>query len=184
MLVEQSATLLAMTPHALTLLERAGRVCYQSEGDDAASFVRMIIDRGHESVLEHASATFSIVCSRGISHEIVRHRLASYSQESTRYVKYGDISIVEGQYTDKMLAAIKFAEEAYTEACGGGLSAQWARNVLPIGLKTQIVVTANFRQWRHMIRLRTASGAHPSIVALFEMIRDQLQGACKVVFDD
>lgn len=230
--VEQSAELLNITHHPLFLIERCGRVCYKSEdrlecescggsgevvyGHDleckapcpdclerAGRFVRMIIDRGHESVLEHANATFLFVTDRGISHEIVRHRLCAYSQESTRYCNYGnkdgEISVIrpvleakdestdlwannkDDQWRQDMYAA----EKSYLDLIKRGESPQWARSVLPTCLKTEIVVTANFRQWRHMLKLRAINKkAHPQIRQLFRMALDKLHNHVPVVFDD
>ena len=97
-IIEQSVVNLSCTPNALQMIERAGRTCYKSEdritSDSAENFVAGIVKLGHESVLEHANATFKIVTDRGVTHELVRHRIASYSQESTRYVKYDKIKVV------------------------------------------------------------------------------------------
>lgn len=220
-IVQQSATLLAMTPDPLLLLERCGRVCYKSEDkmdcpecggtqrkylhmsgqvteaweccpvclERASKFVKGIISRGHEAVLEHASATFLLVTDRGMTHELVRHRLASYSQESTRYCSYGnkgwEISVIEPagfvRGSDSMkrvwYKSMEAAELAYLDATAEGVEPQWARAVLPTCLKTEIAVTANFRQWRHMMGLRLgnkAGKAHPQIRALFGMILNGL----------
>jgi len=187
-IVEQSALLLAMTPEPCNLIERCGRVCYKSESKMAsgkgATFIHGLIRRGHTSVLEHASATFLLVTDRGITHELVRHRLCAFSQESTRYCNYGNknggITVIRPkvfepdspEYTDWFSVCTK-AEEEYLELIDRGKEPQWARSVLPTCLKTEIAVTANFRQWRHMLGLRlldSAGKAHPQIKELFEMI--------------
>lgn len=179
-------------------IELCGRVCYKSEDkiteDSAERFVRQIIKSGHESVLEHASITVRFVCDRGVSHEIVRHRIASYSQESTRYCNYdkdkfgGEISVVEpvdvGESMLDWKASCHGAEAAYKRMIRDHVSPQIARAVLPTCLKTELIMTANLREWRHFIRLRTAEGAHPQIRALAAELRDKLRSIVPVVFDD
>lgn len=179
-------------------IEMCGRVCYKSEdkiGDDSAEkFVRRIIKSGHESVLEHASITVRFICDRGVSHEIVRHRLASYSMESTRYCDYsrdkfgGEISIIEPVGGGDELALLKsscgYAESIYQYMIGAGVSPQMARAVLPTCLKTELIMTANLREWRHFLRLRTSEEAHPQIRELALKLRDKLREAVPVVFED
>lgn len=179
-------------------IEMCGRVCYKSEdkiGDDSAEkFVRRIIKSGHESVLEHASITVRFVCDRGVSHEIVRHRLASYSMESTRYCDYsrdkfgGEISVIEPVGGGDELALLKssccYAETIYQYMIGTGVSPQMARAVLPTCLKTELIMTANLREWRHFLRLRTSEAAHPQIRALALELRDKMREAVPVVFED
>ena len=172
--VKQSVEMMAMTEEPLKLIERAGRTCYKSEAkitaDSAERFVKKIIIRGHDSVLEHASMTVRIITDRGISHEIVRHRIGmSYSQESTRYVKYdGGIEVIKppflvGLALDNWQASTEDSQSAYIGMIKKGVSRQWARSVLPTCLKTEIVVTGNFRSWRHFLRLRMSHAAHPQI---------------------
>jgi len=174
-IVEQSVELWSMTPDPIKLIEKAGRVCYQSESKgNSAKFVQSIIKRGHESVIEHASATFCIICDRGITHEIVRHRLASYSQESTRFVKYDDITVIEppGLSKEEQEAwnSIMFISERTYAKLLKNQKAQIARSVLPTCLKTQIVMTANFREWRHFLKLRMSKAAHPQIRVIASQI--------------
>ncbi len=164
----------------LSHIEQCGRVCYKSEGKitngSAEKFIRSIITRGHESVLEHFSVTVKFVVDRGVSHEIVRHRLASYSQESTRYCNYAkeqfgeEITVIEPFYLlsrpleySMWQAACTVAERAYFDLIGHGCTPQEARSVLPNSLKTEVVMTANLREWRHFFRLRTSAAAHPQI---------------------
>jgi thymidylate synthase (FAD) len=160
-------------------IERAGRVCYKSEEkigkDTYENFIRRIIRSGHESVLEHEKITVKIVCDRGVSHEIVRHRIAAYSQESTRYCNYSadrfqnNITFIEPFffYTDEGYQlwekACQHAEETYLEMLRCGFSPQEARSVLPNSLKTEIVVTYNLREWRHFFELRAEHAAHPQM---------------------
>ena len=142
-----------------------------------------IIKRGHEAVLEHCSFTVKFVCDRGVSHEIVRHRLASYCQESTRYCNYGkdqfgsEITVIEPCYLnentfayDEWKEACRRAETAYFNLLNWGLSPQEARAVLPNSLKTEVVMTANIREWRHFLRLRTSTGARGNSLRSSTMI--------------
>lgn len=164
-------------------LEAMGRICYQSEDattdDSYKQFLRTIIERGHEAVLEHATVTAIIICDRGISHELVRHRIASYCQESTRYCNYNkgkfgeEITVIEPCFwseDDLKWAAwanlCSKAEDAYMDLLRMGATPQQARDVLPTSLKTQIAVTMNIREWRHFFRLRCSPAAHPDMVAL------------------
>ena len=156
-------------------IEKRGRICYKSEDritpDSARGFIRNIIRRGHESVLEHEKVTVIIICDRGVTHEIVRHRIGDYSQESTRYCKYNEgIGVIDPFffiYEEKKYAvwfrAMAACEKAYMELLELGASPQEARSVLPNSLKTEIAVTYNLRQWRHFFKLRTAKAAHPQM---------------------
>lgn len=186
----------------LKKIEKCGRVCYKSEDritdGSAAQFVRSIIKRGHESVLEHVSFTVKFIVDRGVSHEIVRHRLASYSQESTRDCNYtGDkfgkeITVIEPCFlTDERGAAYKSwksacleAQSFYFEMLEYGCTPQEARSVLPNSLKTEIVMTANLREWRHFLRLRTSSAAHPQMREVTVPLMEELKQMIPVVFDD
>ena len=178
----------------LKRIEKAGRTCYKSENritaESAENFVRRLIERGHESVLEHESITVRFVCDRGISHEIVRHRLASYSQESQRYVRYNDdIEFINPRMPNaKTYEAwqelCERAEETYKELLSYGVQPQQARSVLPNSTKTEIVMTANLREWRHFLKLRTAKVAHPQMRELTVPLLQELQERIPVVFDD
>ena len=185
----------------LKRIEKAGRTCYKSEdritAESATAFVRKLIERGHESVLEHASITVRFVCDRGVSHEIVRHRLASYSQESTRYCNYsGDrfrnnITFIKPCFLDEGTGGYKLwkqamfiAEKEYFAMLNWGCTPQEARSVLPNSTKTEIVMTANLREWRHFLKLRTAKAAHPQMRELTVPLLHELQERIPVVFDD
>lgn len=179
----------------LKRIEKAGRTCYKSENriteESAENFVRTLIERGHESVLEHASITVRFVCDRSISHEIVRHRLASYSQESTRYCNYSELTFIKPCFfMDKPWAycawenAMGFAENVYFDLLSDGCPPQEARTVLPNSLKTEVVMTANLREWRHFLKLRTAKAAHPQMRELTVPLLKELQEWIPVVFDD
>lgn len=197
-IVKPSATLLAITPDAETLIERCGRVCYKSEdritSRSESKFIRMIIERGHHSVLEHASATILFVCDRGVSHELVRHRLCAFSQESIRYCNYGktgrfdtQISVIQppglhGETKTDWASTCDIAEEVYKVMIGDGCAPQIARSVLPTCLKTEIATTANLREWRHILKLRTAPAAHPQMREIMVMAAKLLVAECPNVF--
>lgn len=181
----------------LKKLEAAGRTCYKSENkmteDSAANFVRNLIKRGHESVLEHVSITVRIITDRGISHEIVRHRLASYSQESTRYCNYKDKEIEfvlpydidpETKIFDYWKLSCQASETDYKVLISEGVAPQTARSVLPNCLKTELVMTCNLREWRHFFKMRCASGAHPDMKYLATIMLHDFQEKIPVVFDD
>lgn len=185
----------------LSRIEAAGRVCYKSESkitdDSAAAFVRRIIRSGHEAVLEHCNISLKFVCDRGVSHEIVRHRLASYCQESTRYCNYskgdfgGEITVIKPCYLDRETAAYSVwltacaaAEVAYFNLLDWGNTPQEARAVLPNSLKTEVVMTANLREWRHFFRLRCSPAAHPQMREVATQALALLHGLVPIVFDD
>jgi thymidylate synthase (FAD) len=164
----------------LKKIELIGRTCYKSEDkitdDSCKQFVKNIIARGHESVIEHFSFSVKFIVDRGVSHEMVRHRLASYSQESTRYCNYakngfgGEITVIEPIFLkrgtrgyDIWRQACEKAEQAYFDMLDWGCLPEEARDVLPTSVKTEVVMTANLREWRHFLRLRTSKAAHPQI---------------------
>ena len=182
-------------------IERCGRVCYKSEDKitdtSAQTFVGSIIKRGHEAVLEHASVTVKFVVDRGVSHEIVRHRLAAYCQESTRYCNYskdgfgGQVTFIQPHFLDRgtrgwelWVLACEQAEKAYFDLLNWGCSPQEARAVLPNSLKTEVVMTANLREWRHFFKLRTAPAAHPQMREVTIPLLRRMQELIPVVFDD
>ena len=185
----------------LQKIEYCGRTCYKSEekttADSARDFVHSIIKRGHESVLEHVSFTVKFIVDRGVSHELVRHRIASFSQESTRYCNYdsdkfgGEITVIEpcfpdwdmGMYND-WVEAMQNAESAYFRLLDNGAKAQEARSVLPNSLKTEVVMTANLREWRHFLRLRTSPAAHPQMREVTVPLLAELKQLIPIVFDD
>lgn len=182
-------------------IERCGRVCYKSEDKitetSAQAFVGNIIQRGHEAVLEHTSVTVKFTVDRGVSHEIIRHRLAAYCQESTRYCNYskngfgGEITVIKPLYLDEgtrafacWRGACETAESAYFSLLEWGCSPQEARAVLPNSLKTEVVMTANLREWRHFFKLRTAPAAHPQMREVTIPLLCRMQELIPVVFDD
>ena len=185
----------------LKRIEKAGRTCYKSEdritAESATAFVQKLIERGHESVLEHASITVRFVCDRGVSHEIVRHRIASFSQESTRYCNYSndrfgyEITFIKPYFLKEgtvayalWSTAMHLANIMYSDMLAEGCTPQEARSVLPNSTKTEVVMTANLREWRHFLKLRTAKAAHPQMRELTVPLLHELQERIPVVFDD
>jgi len=181
----------------LKSIERAGRVCYKSEDQitdiSALHFVKNIIKRGHESVLEHQSISILLTCDRGVSHEVVRHRIAAYSQESTRYCNYGGegitvISIreffINPHSFDVWFSAMINCERAYLDLLALGESPQIARSVLPNSLKTEIFITYNMREWRHFLKLRTSAAAHPQMREIALQILYTFRELIPIIFDD
>lgn len=187
-----------MKPEApLQLIESAGRTCYKSEekisADSAEKFIRSIIKRGHESVIEHAWASVRFITNRGVTHELVRHRLASFSQESTRYVRYdGKMQFIlpvwweQWSYTEQedWKNAMEQSESAYCRLIKAGSRPEQAREVLPNSLKTEIVMTANVREWRHVFKLRCAPASHPQIRALMLDCLAGFKQEFPILFDD
>ncbi len=182
-------------------VERAGRTCYKSEGrigdGTAEKFIANIIKRGHESVLEHEKITVRFICDRGVTHELVRHRIASYSQESTRYCNYSqdkfgnELTFIKPCFWDEdsenyklWLESMQFIENMYNKMIECGAKPEEARSILPNSLKTEIVVTMNLRQWRHYFRLRTAPAAHPQIREISSALLSELKEKLPVFFND
>ena len=218
-------------------IESAGRTCYKSEDkitdESAEKFVRGLIKRGHEAMLEHASMTVKFIVDRGISHEQVRHRIASFAQESTRYCNYSsdkfgkEITVIEpcfyadipddekklckqvvddpAAYEDDHVADFlermmnihkryarwyedcRYAERGYFQLLELGATPQEARNVLPTSVKTEVVVTSNMREWRHILNLRAAgtTGApHPQMVEVMLPLLAELKEKLPAIFDD
>lgn len=183
----------------LKRLEECGRVCYKSESkiteDSAPKFVAGILSRGHEAVLEHCSFTVKFICDRGVSHEIVRHRLASYCQESTRYCNYSkddfgnEITVIEPCFAvkygyNRWKSSCEEAERSYFMLLDYGWTAQQARTVLPNSLKTEVIMTANIREWRHFLKLRCAPAAHPQMQEVAYMLLEMVHSRIPVLFDD
>lgn len=182
-------------------IELCGRVCYKSEEKisegSAETFIANIIKRGHEAVLEHYDITVKFICDRGVSHEIVRHRLASYCQESTRYCNYSkegfgkEITVIAPCYLEPgtegwslwQLSCTQ-AEKAYFDLLNWGCTPQEARAVLPNSLKTEVVMTANIREWRHFLKLRTSRAAHPQMREVAILLRAELERLLPGLFGD
>ena len=188
----------------LERIEQIARVCYKSElktkEGSAEKMVAALIKNGHEAMLEHCSFTVKFIVDRGISHEIVRHRMASYAQESTRYCNYikedfgSEITVIEPCYLEKDTMAYSLwnlaclnAEKAYFDLVDVGCTPEQARAVLPHSLKTEICVTMNLREWRHFFKLRAANKtgkAHPQMLEVTVPLLNELKSKIPVVFDD
>lgn len=185
----------------LQTIEAAGRVCYKSEDkiteNSANKFIENVMSRNHGAVLEHAGFTAKFICDRGVSHEIVRHRLASYCQESTRYCNYskdkfcGEITVIkpcflveDSQPWKAWKSAMESAEHSYFELLDIGLTPQEARSVLPNSLKTEVVMTANIREWQHFFGLRCAPAAHPQMREVACMLLAQVRKEIPILFDN
>ena len=185
----------------LKSIEAVGRTCYKSEAnitdDSAKKFVAMLIERGHEAMIEHNAISVRFICDRGISHELVRHRLASFGQESTRYCNYSknkfgnELTFIKPCFWDedtikydRWELAMILAEANYLELIRLGAKPQEARNVLPNSVKTEIVMTMNIREWRHFFDLRCDTPAHPQMRELTIPLLKEMHELIPVVFDD
>ena len=185
----------------LKTIESFARVCYKSESNitetSCTTFVRNLIKRGHEAMLEHVSISVKLICDRGVSHEIVRHRIASYAQESTRYNCYAkdkfgkQITVIEPFFfvgDDVLYSAwaesCEKAEEKYMFMLENGATPEQARSVLPHSAKTEIICTYNLREWRHFLKLRTARNAHPQMRELVTPLLDKFKELIPIIFDD
>ncbi len=200
-IIKASAEILSHTPDLEQLIELAGRTCYKSEDkiteDSADAFIDKIKNFKHESVLEHGSITVRFVVDRGVSHELVRHRLASFSQESTRYCNYGkdkfgnEITVIEPCFWTEpspaynvWLSACRKAERAYFKLLAEHATPQQARSVLPNSLKTEVVMTTNPREWRHVFRVRCHRDAHPQMVEVMVPLYQEFSNRWPSLFGD
>lgn len=188
----------------LKFIEKVGRTCYKSENnitdDSAKKFVANLIANNHPAIIEHSFLSVKFVVDRGVSHEIVRHRLASYAQESTRYCNYvldkfdNEITYIkplfdENKSEDRWAYQLwkeqaKQAEKCYFELIKNGATPQEARAVLPNSLKTELVMTTNYTEWRHFFKLRTAKNAHPQMRQIMIPLLKELQNKIPIIFDD
>ena len=198
--IDQSFQVLVITPSPLQLIEKAGRVCYKSEdkitSESAPPFVSKLCHTlKHESVIEHVSATVLFTTDRGVTHEFVRHRLASYSQESTRYCNYSqgkfdsELTFIRPVYLDSCSDAYAIwrascisAEHYYFQLLRETNSPQYARAALPNSLKSDLVVTANFRTWKHIFKLRSHPNAHPQFRALIQPLAELFHHSYPEIF--
>ncbi len=184
-------------------IEKIGRVCYKSEdkitedGESAKKFVKMLIGRGHEAMIEHSFLSVKFIVDRGVSHELVRHRIASFAQESTRYCNYSKdkfdngVTFIKPFFFDESSGQYKFwkrameeAEYCYLRLLEKGATPQEARSVLPNSTKTEITITANYREWRNFFKLRTAKAAHPQTQEVTRPLLKELKEKLPVIFDD
>lgn len=190
-------------------IEKIARVCYKSENainDRSAEFlIKALIRNKHDAMLEHYSFSVKFIVDRGVSHEIVRHRVASFAQESTRYCNYGGtgITVIEPCYLSAekscdddarrvvkyvdWVTACKAAEEAYIDMLNHGATPQEARAVLPTSTKTEIVMTANLREWRHFFKLRACGltgKPHPQMLEVAIPLLNEMKTLLPVIFGD
>ena len=190
-------------------IEKIGRVCYKSEdritddGESAKKFAKMLISNGHEAMIEHSSLSVKFVVDRGVSHELVRHRIASFAQESTRYCNYSkdkfgnEITVILPCFFDTGMGvlsnslvyqewklACECAEERYFNLLKMGATPQQARTVLPNSLKTEITITANYREWRNFFKLRTAEASHPQMREITIPLLKEIKTLIPIIFDD
>ena len=185
-------------------IERIARTCYKSEDkistdlSSAKKLVGNLIQNGHEAMLEHGYLSVKFICDRAVSHELVRHRMASFAQESQRYCNYSkdkfdnNVTFIQPWWMDEeddvgysvWKKSCLQAERAYFDLLNFGYSPQKARGVLPNCTKTEIVVTANYREWRHILKLRTASDAHPDMRAMMQLLLAELRVRIPVIFDN
>lgn len=191
--------------YILRLIEKIGRTCYKSEDKitnfSCVKFIEKIIMLGHHAIIEHYNISVKVVCDRGVTHEIVRHRIASYAQESTRYCNYSsnkfgnEITVIEPCFwrisnlavDEKMKIwkiAMSNAETVYLRLIELGATPQEARSVLPNSLKTEIVMTMNLREWRHFLTLRTSKAAHPQMREVANMVLTEFKSKLPVIFGD
>lgn len=210
-IIEQSHEIQVISPCPLFQIEQAGRTCYQSmdkitpEGSE--KFVKMLRDKEHHAMIEFGDITVKFITNRGVTHELVRHRHCSFAQESTRYVKYdGEMEFIKpvwfpvgmlgkweltdlpNDHTTKAediwLKSMLTAEQDYQNLLKEKWTAQQARELLPNSLKTEIVMKANIREWRHVLQLRCAKSSHPQMVAIMRPLLEELKTKIPVVFDD
>lgn len=196
-------------------IEKIGRVCYKSEdyitedGESAKKFVAMLIRNGHEAMIEHSFLSVKFTVDRGVSHELVRHRIASFAQESTRYCNYAKdkfgaecavIDLEPGIILDNKMkkmsaeeialvlaewkSAMEDAERHYMRLLELGATPQIARAVLPNSTKTEITVSANYREWRNFFKLRVPADVHPQMREVTIPLLKELKGMIPVIFDD
>lgn len=189
------------TDKIINSIERIARTCYKSEDkiteNSAEKLIKNLMKSGHEAMLEHESITVKFICSRATSHQLVRHRIASFAQESQRYCNYSkdkfsrNVTFVAPRWYDATnypsvvwRLAMENAEQKYFDLLNYGMKPEQAREVLPNSTKTEVVVTANLREWRHILKLRTADDADPEIRALMRDLCMVFQKSIPYVFDD
>lgn len=211
-IINQSHRIISKPEDPLQLIEDVARTCYKSEDfkkeGSAEKMVRMLVNRGHHAMIEFGDIIVHFTTNRGVTHELVRHRLCSFAQESTRYVNYNkkgmefirpvwlpDLKTGEYKFkhscfpnqthaTTLFLESLVEAEENYNNLINQGWRPEQAREVLPNALKTEINVKGNLREWRHIFSLRCSQAAHPQIRALMVPVLDELSKSIPVIFDD
>lgn len=185
------------------VIERAARTCYRSEdkitedGSSDQKIKEMLITLGHTAMLEHSALSVEFTTDRAIANELERHRLCSFAQESTRYCNYSkdkfgnELAFVKPEWvsdcmfgSNLWLSTCNMAERYYKALLTNGLKPEDARCVLPLCLATKLVMTTNYAEWRHILKLRTAKGAHPQMRALMIPLLEELRETIPVIFDD
>ena len=184
-------------------IETAARTCYKSSDkitkDSCIRFCKMLLTKKHEATIEHSSISVKFICDIGIGRELTRHRLCSFCQESTRYINYSkkkfgnEIKIIEpdnsilpkeSEAYNYWYEACLYAEKSYMHLLESGIKPEIARNVLPLSTATELVVTANIREWRHLLSLRISEFAHPQMRFIMRSLLDELKQKIPVLFDD
>lgn len=212
-IIKQSHEILSLPENLLEMLEKAGRTCYKSEDritkKSAPKFISMLRDRGHHAMIEFGDIIIKFTTNRGVTHEIVRHRMCSFAQESTRYVNYKGrmkfirpawlSSEIDGAYTTsgdidpillpsdpehRFIVNLLSCELDYVWLLNQGWRPEQAREVLPNALKTEIVWKANIREWRHILTLRCSKAAHPQMRNLMLPVLEELKHKLPIVFDN
>ena len=184
------------TNKSYKLIEEAGRTCYKSANkndhlDLTKSFIRGLIKSGHTSVLEHLTVSARIVCDRGTSHQLVRHRHIAVSQQSTRYVSSEDLEVIKPISLDpasleyaRWLLSVEEDETNYNRLLELGVGKDIARSVLPLCTKTELVISANVREWRHIIEQRSSKHAHENIREVAKLLLNEFMEVLPVLFED
>lgn len=199
-IIKPSVKLRWITPFAEESIEEAARLCYKSEDKICEGSAEKMINRllnaepdPHKAMIEHGVASMHFITDRGVTHELVRHRLASYAQESTRYCNYSldkfekAISIIQPPCLTELgkqawIRAVISAEQEYFNMLESGETPQIARSVLPNCLKTEIIITTNFTEWLHIFKLRRSVKAHPQIKEVMDIAFQILHEKCPTVF--
>lgn len=188
--------LIFITPDAEKLIENVGRTAYLSfdrqKNGSEKSFIKMLIKNQHFSVLEHAYASFRISeVSRAATHQLIRHRICSFIQQSQRYVNEKDFKyVIPDSINENHLLKSKYEKlmeeirQLYKELLENGIRKEDARYVLPNATMTQIVVTANFREWRHIIEVRGEKSAQWEIRRIVIEVLKILKQYAPTCFED
>lgn len=208
--IEPSAEIIATnSDHPLQFIEQCARTCYQSQDKitdgSAERMIKMLVSKGHLAMIEHLVITMRLITSRGVSHELVRHRVASYAERSTRYCDSKDMHICTPAWADccdmnnkyhywrnkngltndrytPYFTSLSITESAYNNLLELGATKQEARGILPNDLATEIIVTANAREWMHILELRTAPDAHPDMQLIMKYAKQELNKYCPELF--
>jgi len=191
--IDQSYKIINISNNIYKTIEDTARICYQSKRKKLSSknFVENLIVKKHHAMIEFSDITIKFITNRGISHELVRHRLCSFAQESTRYVNYKNeltfitpIPYYNKTFYEAWTKAMQHAEETYINLINNKHSPEIARDVLPHALKTEIIIKANIREWRHILKLRCSKKAHPQMYGLMRPLLADLTNKYPILFSD